>query len=253
MDQTVLSYFNQFGLSEDEALIYLKLLELGPATVQQLASACDLKRSTTHIKVEDLIQKGLVTQTKRGARRMVVAEVPEKLQSLLDQKKWELKRLENNLPDIIEGIYKNVPKVKDTTDVEVKYYESRNSVKHVYHEILKAKKIYSFANLLQVRKVLPENTGLFERALKQNKELEIWEILDHRSSSLSPIKNERYHYCFIPSSKFQFSNDFIIFDNYVALVSLQAKPSAILIDSKTIAEGLRTIHQVFWEFLKPSK
>src|SRR3990172_12433706 len=112
IDKPIKNFLIDFGLTDKEITVYLSLLKTGPNTIMNLSRETGIKRSTTHNTVEELIKKGLVSQTNYGERRMVVAEDPKKLEFLLEQKRWEMKKLEDNLPDIVKTIYENVPKAK---------------------------------------------------------------------------------------------------------------------------------------------
>src|SRR5690606_37463094 len=131
VSKTVIGYLQEFGLNDKEITIYLTLLKVGPSTIMDLARKTGIKRSTTHNNVEELIKKGLVSQTNYGERRMVIAEDPEKLKFLLEQRKWDVNKLEKNMPEIVNEIYDIVPKAKQNSLVEVKYYTGEKGFKEV--------------------------------------------------------------------------------------------------------------------------
>ena len=155
ISKTVLGYLQEFGLNDKEITIYLTLLKSGPSTIMDLARKTGIKRSTTHNNVEELIKKGLVSQTNYGERRMVIAENPEKLKFLLEQRKWEVSRLETNMDQIVGEIFQIVPKARENTLSEVKYYIGERGFKEVCQRSLdKAKgEIMFISNLPEWHKV----------------------------------------------------------------------------------------------------
>src|SRR5690606_10591262 len=166
----------EFGLSEREITLYLTLLKTGPNTIMNLARETQIKRSTTHNNIEELIKKGLVSQTNYGERRMVIAEDPEKLKFLMEQKKWNVKKMEESLPSVIQNITKLVPEAKERNDVEVKYYEGKDGIKYIYDQVMNADGYYSFADLEKYYSVFPEQSGddwnnLFEK----NSNRKVWD------------------------------------------------------------------------------
>jgi sugar-specific transcriptional regulator TrmB len=73
-----------FGLSEKEARVYLALLELGPTTVQELASHSGVNRTTSYLAIESLKEHGLVTAYEEDKRSMLSAESPKRFADLID-------------------------------------------------------------------------------------------------------------------------------------------------------------------------
>src|SRR5260221_13055638 len=104
IDKPIRNFLIDFGLTEKEIVVYMTLVRSGPKTIMNLARETGIKRSTTHNTIEELIKKGLVSQTNYGERKMVVAEDPDKLKFIMDQKKWDVQKLEKALPDTIKEI-----------------------------------------------------------------------------------------------------------------------------------------------------
>ena len=249
-------YLQQLGLSEIEAKLYRGLLEKGPTTVKDLAEFVGMKRITAHFNVENLISKGLITQSMKGARRQIIAESPERLQDLLEQKEDEIIKLKEKFPAIIKAIHTSLPKSQENKEVIVKYYEGRRSVFFLYEETLKYDEVYTFADLQKYYEVFPDTMGMFEEALEKNKKRMVWDILIDSSLArniMAEGKYERYHTKFLRSSErfngFNFA-DYIIFDNKVAIVQLDPhKPQATVIESKHMALSLKSLHEIMWELL----
>lgn len=92
-DERLVRGLVQFGLSEQEALIYLAGLRLGPTTVQKLARAAGIKRTTGYSLLEGLQAKGLFTIEHHGFKRSFVAESPENLQRMFEARELHFKEL----------------------------------------------------------------------------------------------------------------------------------------------------------------
>ncbi len=242
----------KFGLSEIESHIYLGLLEFGASTISDIAKKLDIKRTTTHINVESLIRKGLVSQTKHGVKRQLIAEPPENLAPILERRKSEIKSLERFLPDLIDSIHKDFPDTSAGEKTSIKYYEGKEAVQSIYREIVKAKKVYSFVNADQVYSVFPHNWDVFQTALEKSPELEMWEILEDSRSSRDYTGDfsDRYHYLFTPEGITFSDTDFMIFDCNVAIVHVDSQnPTAVIINSEAIAKGLIAVHKIVWNVL----
>ena len=96
----------ELDLSKKEIAIYLSLLKHGPMTVLELSEVTGINRATTHVNVDYLSKKNLVTQVKkgRGSRRMIMAEPLEKLPLIFKERKAKLEVAENQLGFIIKEL-----------------------------------------------------------------------------------------------------------------------------------------------------
>jgi sugar-specific transcriptional regulator TrmB len=59
------------GLNEKEAKVYVALLQCPGATAYLIARHSGLKRPTTYVVLEDLIDKGVVTKIPRAKSRNI--------------------------------------------------------------------------------------------------------------------------------------------------------------------------------------
>ncbi len=251
MIKKITDYLKELGLTEIEASLYQGLLEIGPTTVMGLSEHIGIKRITTHFNIKNLIDKGLVAQTIQGARRQIMAEPPERLEYLIEQKENQLHNLRNDFDDIVKAI-STTSQQKTSENIQIEYYEGKNAVQSVYKEILKAKNIYAFANFDRLLSVFPENHELFQKALNKNPKMEIWDIFETiiDAQKLASKTNKRHHYCFFPPNMSLSDFDFLIFDDNVSMIYLhQDNPYAIVSHSYAMAAGLKAIHSIVWRVL----
>ncbi|MBD3362414.1 hypothetical protein GF362_01715 [Candidatus Dojkabacteria bacterium] len=251
LSKEIETYLTEFGLSPEEITIYVALLQLGRSSVLDISRKTKIKRSTAHNYVEKLIAKGIVSQTSQGSRRMMVAEVPEKLKSILDHKRWEIKRLENKLPEVVKTLHSMIPKVEENTKVEVKYYEGKEHVESAYKQVLKAEKVYGFYNNSHIESAFPGNEPLFYKALDENPDMEIWEVVEDPRPNRKELNqtHERYYCRFLPDG-FSFAYfDLVFSDKHICMVNVREQnPTIVLIYSVTMAGGMKALFDIAWEF-----
>ncbi len=72
------------GLTPKEAQLYLALLQLGTANVSTIAKQADVKRPTAYVLLDQMENKGVVTQTKSGKEKLYTPVNPEQLQASLE-------------------------------------------------------------------------------------------------------------------------------------------------------------------------
>jgi HTH-type transcriptional regulator, sugar sensing transcriptional regulator len=119
---------NDLGLTENESSVYFSALSLGPTTILKIAKSAEIKRTTVYSVMESLQKKGLVSIEFRGFKKFYVAENPEKLDSILEQRKV---RLQQFLPEFA-ALYN----LKGGESF-LKYYEGIEAVKNVYESLIR--------------------------------------------------------------------------------------------------------------------
>src|ERR1700691_3569790 len=103
MDKIV-DYLKQLDLSEIEAKLYLTLLQTGPASVRDLAQTIDIKRTTAYFYIDQLVDKGLIMKLVRGSKKLVAANEPENLKSLVEAKLESAKTVQLGFPNILKAL-----------------------------------------------------------------------------------------------------------------------------------------------------
>lgn len=231
---------SKIGLSDKESRVYLALLELGTASVQSIASKASIKRPTTYLILDDLLQKGLVSVVPRAKKALYQAEPPDNLLGDLHRREELMKRF---LPSL-QAIY-NTRKEKP----QVQLFEGREGVKQVYDKILSAKEIKFFATIRDFIKFYPE---FAQNLINKTKErlVTVQEILTQHSEDIAFAKgieqNQFYQNRFMPKGK-EFLTDNVVFDNNVIFFSFHPRIFAVMITSRSISESIRTLFEAAWQ------
>ena len=74
----MLNELKKFGLSEKEARVYLAALELGQASVQDIAKKSAVNRATTYLMIESLEKRGLMYKLIKNKKKLFAADTPER-------------------------------------------------------------------------------------------------------------------------------------------------------------------------------
>lgn len=120
-----------------EAALYLKSLQMGPASVQELARALRRNRVTVHSEVEQLLEKGLLFETRRGRRRLIVAEEPVGLLRLLQKQENEFQIQRRTIEQLIPAL--TSLQAIDVGFPSVKFYEGAEGFRRMLEETLSAR------------------------------------------------------------------------------------------------------------------
>jgi sugar-specific transcriptional regulator TrmB len=91
----------KLGLKEKEVKVYLAGLELGPNSIKNIAEKVKIPRPTVYEIVKKLEEKGLFVETKKGKKRLFVAQSPSQILRFLRIKKREIEEKEREFTRIV--------------------------------------------------------------------------------------------------------------------------------------------------------
>ncbi len=241
MVQTLVS----LGLSEREARVYFAVLELGRGTVTEISRRAGINRTTGYDILDRLASDNLVRVSGKEPKEEYVAESPENILELLDDR---AKRARENL----ETAKNFVPKLKSLHKVEdraqVKFYEGVEGLKQVYEDTLTSTEtIRAYARLEDMYTAMGSYfpayfkrraaKGIFARAISPRTP---GALERHRVDA-----EEKRELAMVPEEIFNLTPEINIYDNKVMIASWRDK-LGIIIESKEIAEGLKSIFELAW-------
>ena len=128
------------GLSEKQSRVYSALLELGIGSAKAVALRSDLKRSTTYVILDELIDLSLAMIVPRSKKKHYRALHPD---IFLEKRKQELSKVEKKMPEIEAFMKKAGIQEKPT----VMFFEGVDGIKEILNykiEEMSGKTIYGF-------------------------------------------------------------------------------------------------------------
>jgi sugar-specific transcriptional regulator TrmB len=238
----------EFGLTERQAKVYLALLQLGEASVAEIAAKAQIERTGTYYVLEGLKLRGIVSRFQKIKTDKYVAADPKEILNI-SKRRQEL--IESYLPEL--KAFQNLSNFKP----HIQLYEGLDGIKSVWRRTLKKKNtvILSFSGYR-----LAEETALYygkeylEWGLAHIKERAKRNIFTRVITEDSPQARERQkvdkqearEMRIVPKEKFLFRNEINILDGWVAITSYK-ELIALVIESKEITETLRNIFELCWE------
>lgn len=234
-----------FGLSENEANVYLALLETGRGTVSQISRKARINRTTGYDVLDYLTQKGLARISGKEPKQEYVAESPDNLLILLAKR---LKDTEENIKIAQDYIplLKSMHKIDDRP--QVKFYEGKEGMEQVYEDTLtSSEKIRAYGNY----DVMYQSMGDYFPAYykrRAKKGINVIAIVPD-----SPLARERAtkdseearELAIVPKDKFDITPDIEVYDNKVMIASWKDK-LGIIIESSEIADAMKKIFDLAW-------
>src|SRR3989344_8515453 len=127
----------KIGLSKSEIQVYLAGLKLGPSLANTLSKETKLSRPLIYHILELLEAKGLVSKLGHKHGRRFIIEPPSRLKSILERKRKELEKVEQQLDKAaveLESLYS--PRVKPS---RIRFYEGLEGLKNIAQDTLLVK------------------------------------------------------------------------------------------------------------------
>lgn len=236
----------QLGLKDKKADVYLSALELGSATVIEIAKKAGIKRTTCYDILFDLIKSGLVFETSKGKKRLFIGEDPEKIKKDLENKE----KLFSDILPHLKSIY-NVSGVKP----KIRFYEGKEGLKEVYDDILKySGELLAFASE-DVLRILGKEwlEGYVKRRVEKNisvraivPEAEMIRDFISKRETLSTIK-------FINREKYPFSIEINIYGHQKVALMSSKEGVGLIIEGGEIYKTMKSIFELLWDNLPEIK
>ena len=235
-----------FGLSEHEALVYLSALSLGPSTINDLAKNSGVKRTTVYSVIETLKNKGVMNTEIHGLKKSLVAESPEKLARIIEQKK---DRLMKTIPELT-ALYN----LKSGESL-IKYYEGVSGVKTVYDHILDGLKPGDeYLIISDMERFLKMDRQYFTNFIEKRAKykLKVRTIIHDTDDAqyYKKIEQNTNQKIKILEKSANFKANLVILPNKIVITQMIEPIVSILIENKSIVELQRQQFNIIWNTLK---
>lgn len=227
------------GLKEGEAKVYLAILELGEATVQEVAYRSGLQRPNCYVVLESLRKIGLVSLGAGNRGRRYIAEDPRRLKKLLTER---VEHFDEVLPQLQANYSKSPSRPR------VRYYEGKDSIYRLYEEILSGGSydgVYSPEFLQDEVGNYIEYFGniVVKRKIKMREIITGKVVPAHYSKIFhEPLQQVRYL-----APKKPARTEFILYQNKVALLAYQPTVHALVIEGSDILQTMQLLFDELWK------
>ena len=244
----------KIGLQPKEAKVYLAMLELGQATVQQIAAKADVVRPTTYVIIKKLLALGIASSIEVKGKTLLIAEDPHELTAVLEEQEHQLTTKRSELDGVMSqlmAIYNR----KQGKPV-VRYFEGEDGLQAL--ERAARSRIEPNATVYYVMPIdLVENrfrrqrsTSVEERVSQGIRAKTIYTHADGPIPEEIHLKNLR-EAVFIPRSDFPLDATISIYPKlFVKLFYFGSNPHGILIESPELARNFELLFNLAWEGAK---
>jgi sugar-specific transcriptional regulator TrmB len=234
----------KIGLTEKEAQVYLTLTEIGEAAPSIIAKKAKIKRPTTYVILEQLVEKGLVGHLKKHDQKVYSPIEPG---FLLDYERKKLEELEEVIPDLkaLKTLYKKAP--------HISLFEGDEGIVQILDDSLTAKdEIYCWSNTGLASSTALHQYHPFFLKKKIQKKIRSKCLFTYDQNGLNFKKNSKIELrevYLVPSEKFPFENEINIYNDKISIISLKDK-IGVIIQNQNIADTQRAIFNLGFEYAK---
>lgn len=236
-------------MSEKEAGVYMAMLELGPASVQDIAKKSGVNRATTYVMLEALKKRGLVTCVERNKKTLFAAESPERILGMIAEELSQVKDKEGSVREIIPSLMALFKAVEDKP--RVRYYEGEGGIKSCREAQLELSRSCRFCytyihfdnNIVAVAKVNEK-----ERLKMSSGRLKVKILYSIDDGVELPLFGPNVELKQLPKHTPPFQGELNVFDNFVLLATAKTKPIGVILESGDFAVLCKSFFELLWNF-----
>jgi sugar-specific transcriptional regulator TrmB len=243
MENSLISGLSGLGFSEKQSHVYLALLKLGKGSAYAVSELSGLKKPTTYVILDELVEKGAAHRIPRVAKRMYKPVLPEALLHEAEQRVREVKEL---LPSL-----KSIGSVKPEK-MNVLHFEGLKAFKEALHYRIEeafGREIVGF--YAEAKDMSPKLLTICEEyndfTAKNDIRLRAF-VPDHPSlvSFRKTDAEQKRTTHIMPYSVYSSSVSIDTFSNIVRLV-LNRNNQMVIIENAELAKTMREIFEFMWK------
>jgi sugar-specific transcriptional regulator TrmB len=252
----------KFGLSENQAKIYLLLVAHKELRIQEITKYAEIPRSSVYEGLKRLFELGIAEEVIGESYKMIRPYSVGAMHHGLDEEMLRVQRLKADLSALEQTIAVRPPdKAQDNS--AVKYYKDRSGARQLYWNTLGAKNtVYVFSDWGRGRYV---GMRFYERFVEESRNREITEkvLINPTSYALESIRQFTYPGSAISRTRLEdirvldesvikIKGDTLMYDDVYATVYLKnVQINGFEIESPHFADTQRSIFETLWDMAEP--
>jgi len=252
----------KFGLSSNQAKIYLLLVTHKELRIQEIAKLAQIPRSSVYECLKGLFEFGIAEEIIEDNYKKIRPYSVGAMHHGLDEKMLEMQRLKDDLKELEEAITLTAPE-DSLSKAIVHYYKGRSGARQLYWNTLKATDtVYVCSDWGRGRYV---GMKFYENFVNESRQRNIKEkvLINPTSYALESIREYTYPGSPISRTRLediraldenivQIKGDSLMYDNIYAHVYLKAvEINGFEIESDHFTTNQRSIFETLWDMATP--
>ena len=238
-----------FGLTENEARVYLAIVEIGEATTTPIRKKTDIHMSRVYEALNSLVEKGLVSDFLKNNVKHFKAADPDVMFDILDERKEELAKI---IPQI------KILKEKKKENYNVSIYEGYKALKQLYEHILfsldKKDEILVLGASAESMHFLSQTFFKQYSQEKIKKKVKTRFIFNHDAYETAKEYDKMpFNQARILPKGTVVGAVMDIYPDKTSILLLKEKPIIFHIECKEVADSYRKYFEFLWQMAKPTQ
>lgn len=249
MKQETYTLLESLGFKPSEVQTYIGLLELGSASIRQVATKTGINRGTTYDCLKQLTEKRLVHFNQKGERRKYTAAHPDIIYDLLEERRRELVMMQDQARTVVPQIASLT--TPDDGQPTVRFYEDDEGVVAILKDVLatmtkeddKTYYVYSSRNLRHyIYRQFPNFT---RQRIKAGIHVQVLAI--GTGGDMVELADRKW----LPGPEEHTASYIIIYANKLAQISISADdtPYGVVIEEPGVAAMQKYLFEQLWSSL----
>lgn len=236
------------GLTTKEIKFFEASFKLGPATINDVAKAAKLQRSTAYLLAQELIAKGFLDEDLKDYKKLICAIDPQKLIKMVASRQRILRRQELELEDELP----NLQALYQASDFrpKVKVYEGNSGLLRVWHDILSTKNEILVWTNQQTDSIVfgPEkHFNFISERVKKQIPARVLALDNKEGRELKSLDKENLRQTKILPKDVLFTAETYVYDNKIAILDYNKDIIGVIIESEPITNSYRAIFEMNWK------
>ncbi|MBN1385855.1 TrmB family transcriptional regulator [Candidatus Woesearchaeota archaeon] len=228
------------GLSQNEAKVYIALLEMRSASAGLVAQKSGVHRVNVYDTLERLMEKGLVSTSSKAEKKYFEVASPENLKRIAERKRKEIEQFDEIFPQL-ELKYQ-----MGTEKQEVHHFKGKRGIISIYEDMIETLKpgeyMYGLGTTGIMREILKHWITDWTRR-RDGKGVKVKSIYyqNARGKEIFPLQERR----FLPKQFGFFPTTTYVYADKVAIISFTGM-IGVVIQSKEIAVNFKRYFDQMW-------
>ncbi len=261
-DTKLIQSLLKIGLSKNESMVWLCLLEYGSRGTSWIAKKLKINRGTTHLVLTQLIAKGLAIQVERKDKTQFMASEPEELNRLLLKEESQIRDKRSAYETLLPSLAL-VKRSHSTEEPSIKHFTGIDGARKVLLECIKAKDRLSraYMSLFDIIDYVGEEfmQDFTRLRIQRGYTLHLISLKDKDDKASRVFRTENYgqsktdrRYIKYLSRSLNFPTTMYVFDEKVAIISSKDEDHSMIINSAELSSFQRQIFDLLWGLLPNS-
>lgn len=246
-------YLEKLDISPEITDVYLELTKLGPATALQLTRKTGKKRTQIYRHLEELQDKGLLSQEKLSYGTLFRALPIDNIEGLIADREAENAALRRGLGSMSDAIKAMIG--AEAPETKVHHYYGKAGLKQVNWNLTKATKEFRVFEQAHLSQHLDQAFARRCRERYMEKGLVSYDLtnaIEVHSKALQPYNPKNSHVRHVDRKVLNIDFEIYMYDNIVTFLDYKNdQPHATEIEHPALAQMMKQLFDAIWHTATP--